>query len=596
MKRSNKGWDVYKGPSALIIAIDLGTTFSGASFCILQAGVPPRINDVMSFPGQRTASSKVASKILYDSSGKPRLFGAEASGSAASEQILDRSGAIVQWWKLAMRPKYLEVISKDEQGKDITAILPFGLQPETVTSHFLGYMASCVGSYIQSRYPSGAEVLAQLAGAVRYIITIPNGWELAQQEAIRKACIDAGLIMPEQQSSVSFVTEAEASINFCTMMSESSHLSLERDDTVIVADCGGGTIDVSSYTVNEVQPCVRLSEASISDCIIAGSATIDIRAKAYIAERLQGTSWSSEEELTTLQEIFSSSIKEVFQDVGQDYYLPIGRVSDNDEERRIKRGKLIMSGEEVAQLFEPSLDAIEKSIKSKIVASSTVATCAMVGGFAESAYLRRELQKRLGNKINIYKPDEATSKAVAKGAIAWFLDGVVGSRKSKMHYGIRCATIFRPHKASHFARSSQVIVGNDGVERLKGFFGQLLEKDSIQDVNYEHIQKYSLTWPVGETLYKEIGLVVYRGEEEKAPDFVDEVGFETLCKFRIDMEPFRPVLQVRKGKTGIDYVYAPIKLAIKLSGTEITAQTIYEHGTQVFRGPVMVFTEPQVHS
>lgn len=587
-KRTISGWQVYQGPPALIIAIDFGTTFSGASFCILSNGSKPSINDVISFPGQQTSSSKIPTLVLYSQDGLPRLCGAEATNNATADRIIDEGGSLARWWKMELRPDHLKAkLSKTDEDA-YSSQLPFRHSAETITTHFFSYMASCIGRYIQSKFAQGDNLLSQLASSVRYILTIPNGWELQQQEMLRRCCLNAGLVTDPQ--TISFVTEAESSINFCTLTTKSSEWFAQEGGSIVVADCGGGTVDVSAYKIKKVQPSILLSETSASDCFIAGSTTIDSRAKTFLRNRLSGTSWDSEEELQSLQDKFSTSLKEIFAEPNQDYFLPIGRASDNDESLGIKKGKLIMRGVDIAALFEPSISIIVKSIQEKMSLSQDTA-CAMVGGFSESVYLRRELQKRLGKSAMIFKPDEATSKAVAKGAIAWYLDGIVRSRVAKLHYGIRCTSIFRYTKPSHIVRAKKVIVGHDGIERLSGFFGKILEKGDVEDEDQEHLKKFGLTWPEGEALVKDIGLVIYRGPLDEPPEFMDEEGFETLCKFRIDMEPFRGLLPRKPTKNGKAYVAASIKLAIRLSGTEINAQTIFESKGQVFRGPVMTYSE-----
>ena len=89
----------YAGDKAtLVLAFDIGTTFSGISYTLLDPGQVPRIRSVtryvlpltsatarnsskasLRFPGQGLASSKIPSTIWYDASGKARAFGAEAT-------------------------------------------------------------------------------------------------------------------------------------------------------------------------------------------------------------------------------------------------------------------------------------------------------------------------------------------------------------------------------------------------------------------------------------------------------------------------------------------------------------------------------------
>lgn len=51
---------------------------------------------------------------------------------------------------------------------------------------------------------------------------IPNGWELSQQQTLRQACIEAGLVTPDRAHTIEFLPEAEASVNFCVQSSSSN--------------------------------------------------------------------------------------------------------------------------------------------------------------------------------------------------------------------------------------------------------------------------------------------------------------------------------------------------------------------------------------
>lgn len=169
-KRAGKDWLPYKGKPEMIIAIDLGkltlytqlytkihfsswlhpslgTTYSGASYCILTPGKKPQIDDVKSYPGQATSGSKVPSIVLYDSTGQPRLFGAQAiESSAAAAKLLDEDGAQAKWWKLHLKPPHLQLLI-DPEDEDVPLLdpLPFGIPAETIVAQFLSYMVMCVG-------------------------------------------------------------------------------------------------------------------------------------------------------------------------------------------------------------------------------------------------------------------------------------------------------------------------------------------------------------------------------------------------------------------------------------------------------------------
>ncbi|KAK2462912.1 hypothetical protein APHAL10511_005110 [Amanita phalloides] len=63
----------------LVVAFDVGTTFSGASYAVLEPGQTPEIRGVTQFPGQQEVGgdSKIPSVVYYDSNGRVVAIGSD---------------------------------------------------------------------------------------------------------------------------------------------------------------------------------------------------------------------------------------------------------------------------------------------------------------------------------------------------------------------------------------------------------------------------------------------------------------------------------------------------------------------------------------
>ena len=87
--------------------------------------------------------------------------------------------------------------------------------------------------------------------------------------------------------------------------------------------------------------------------------------------------------------------------------------------------------DEVAELFEPLIEAAVSSIRNQVTLSGGIVKSAwLVGGFASSPWLFSQLQERLTpDGIVVSRPDGQTSKVVADGAIGFYCDHHVGARK-----------------------------------------------------------------------------------------------------------------------------------------------------------------------
>jgi hypothetical protein len=93
--------------------------------------------------------------------------------------------------------------------------LPQGKSAVDVFADFLKYLNQCARNYITETHIAGKSLLA--SGKVEYILSHPNAWEGPQQALMRNAAVQAGLIKNtgSDRDRISFISEGEASLNFC---------------------------------------------------------------------------------------------------------------------------------------------------------------------------------------------------------------------------------------------------------------------------------------------------------------------------------------------------------------------------------------------
>ena len=68
------------------------------------------------------------------------------------------------------------------------------------------------------------------------------------------------------------------------------------------------------------------------------------------------------------------------------------------------------------------------------------------------------------------------NKAVADGAISFYLDHRVGARMSRFTYGVNCHVPYNPSDEDHKMRSICSWLSPSGARRLPGFFSVILPK------------------------------------------------------------------------------------------------------------------------
>ena len=104
----------------------------------------------------------------------------------------------------------------------MTAELPEGKTMVDLFADFIRYLFDSTIAHIKEVEPTGELLWENFGPKVELILTHPNGWEGRQQKMMRKAVVQAGIFTVEEaRSRVSFVTEGEASFNYCVTYTKS---------------------------------------------------------------------------------------------------------------------------------------------------------------------------------------------------------------------------------------------------------------------------------------------------------------------------------------------------------------------------------------
>ena len=116
-------------------------------------------------------------------------------------------------WKLVLGPTELLAAVKDQMSTG----LPVGKTIVDVFSDFMRYLFNSTKTLFISSSPTGEHRWNTVSNNIELVLTHPNGWGGPQQKQLRDAAAWANIIpdTKEGQARVHFVTEGEASFNFC---------------------------------------------------------------------------------------------------------------------------------------------------------------------------------------------------------------------------------------------------------------------------------------------------------------------------------------------------------------------------------------------
>ncbi|KIM35040.1 hypothetical protein M413DRAFT_20825 [Hebeloma cylindrosporum] len=196
----------------LVLSFDVGTTFSGVSYSILDPGRVPQIQGVTRSSDHTGTVCKIPTVVYYDNSGKVCAAGAEALRDGINLEAEENGWVKAEWFKLHLRPR---AGGKELLDSEIPPLPPKKTVVE-VFADFLRYLLECTAQFIQESHLNGKKLWASNKHNLYFVLPHPNGWGGREQALMRRASILAGLIpdTPSVNARVSFVTEGEASLHF----------------------------------------------------------------------------------------------------------------------------------------------------------------------------------------------------------------------------------------------------------------------------------------------------------------------------------------------------------------------------------------------
>ncbi|EEB95630.1 hypothetical protein MPER_05365, partial [Moniliophthora perniciosa FA553] len=192
--------------------------------------------------------------------------------------------------------------------------------------------------------------------------------------------------------------------------------------------------------------------------------------------RLKGSRYGNEQDVSHIISVFDQSTKHLFRDDSAVSYIRFGSVQDKDPTVNIKNGQMKILGDAMKQFFGPSIQAIIEAIQEQQKESRTpISSVLLVGGFAASESLFSNLQNVLGEmKLTLSRPDGFVNKAVADGAVSFYLDHHVSARVSRFTYGIEVLVPYDESNREHRRRSHTTFVNAAGVRMVPGAFSAIL--------------------------------------------------------------------------------------------------------------------------
>jgi len=161
----------------------------------------------------------------------------------------------------------------------------------------------------------------------------------------------------------------------------------------------------------------------------------------------------------------------------------------------------------------------------------------IAGGFGASPWLFRQVKRDIATRrLKLLRPDTQTNKAVAVGAISYYLDHFVVGRIVRYTYGTPASTPYESSDPEHHKRAYKKYMGITGVLQLDIFAPSLFKGMRVSGTHElrDKISGIGMHPPAaGET--SEFTIFRYTGKS-KNPQWMDEEPskFKEMCRISVD--------------------------------------------------------------
>ncbi|KAL1304508.1 hypothetical protein AAFC00_003497 [Neodothiora populina] len=516
-----------RSKAQLIVGIDFGTTFSGVAFAFATNN-EAKEDIIVEWPGAGTQTKqKIPTVLYYDQHQQVVGWGPDIADALAPTGYPKPGVQKVEWFKLQLMLSgntYIDPINLPP--------LPPGKSEIDVAADYLFKLRQAMRNYLQKTL---GEVFTREERNIRYFLTVPAIWNDAGKAATRAAAIQAGFLRDENDNRLTLVTEPEAAAMFC---SKTGLLNLKVHDAVLIVDCGGGTVDLIAYEVEEENP-FTVAECTAGSGDSCGSTALNrnfsniLRAKIRKMKLPDGSKTAGRVYAKCIMD-FENRIKADFRNNGQKWAVDVG-IEAEFPEAGIEEGYMTFTNEEILQCFEPVVNRILELVRNQIIAiqaqNRQLQNVLVVGGFGSSEYLFQQIKLHVPPQFQtkVVRPMDSVA-AIVKGAVtAGITERVVTSRVARRHYLM--ATL-QPFKEGHHPEQYRVpsLDGKDRCKYTRQIFVQKGQRVKIgEPVKVSFFRQVA---PGATLMYED---VLYACDEDVCPEYTKDPRIKEVVTLTSDL-------------------------------------------------------------
>ncbi|GMH40995.1 hypothetical protein BSKO_08905 [Bryopsis sp. KO-2023] len=474
----------------VVVAIDFGTSRTGYAWALFgNADEHVQVETLAGTYGPLDV--KTPTNVLIDTSeAEPRVvsFGYKAEQKYADSGSENPKWLFFRWFKMTLHEPFDSdpvVQAEDKRGS---------LALSVVFQKSLEYIkAQALKKVTDSRV-----LLSGNAHDVLWVLTVPAIWTDWAKALMRRAAYQAGLIATEFSSRLLLALEPECACIASQVDPNLKHL-WEAGSSVLIADCGGGTVDITAHKVTSSNP-LKLSELLPPDGGNLGSTQVDkiffdffeelIGEKRY--EELQRKPGA----MLALTKEWEEKKKNFEFDESDDWAMlrvgdalmslgiarEFGGLVDawnkkHPDTKAKKQGEsnLGLSFDLMKSFFMGPVQAIVSKVADVIdknkLAQRGLKYVVLAGGFANCRLLQDGMREQFGGQSFQVLVGNQPDLLIVKGAAIFGTrpHDVVEVRKSRYTFGVGCAILYDDRIPEHVDHESAKFQDDDGKVRIRIF-------------------------------------------------------------------------------------------------------------------------------
>ncbi|RHZ65659.1 Hsp70 family protein [Aspergillus thermomutatus] len=382
---------------------------------------------------------------------------------------------------------------------------------------------------------------------MEFWFTTPAVWSDQVQFEYKEAAIRAGFgprdDRPDDTIYMLCEPEAAALATFKTIPPYGPGIQIKPGDGVLICDCGGGTVDVTSYLISEVSPHLSFHELTSAVGGMCGATAIDRNFYLLMSERF-GAAFN---DLPFTQKAPGSKFMVLFQEIKETfccsaedrvYRLGLNMALNNPNPSFFDPETLdvLLSSNDLRGIFDPVLRQITQLIHHQIESANQevgrfiINKIVSVGGFSQSPYLRERISATFAvdGKLAVLTPANPQAKVMLGAAIRGLGGPQPTTRKCRRHYGFERSPPFHPGLNNDMTAFGDV----NGTRAIPRFVSWVLSKGERYAQNHTVTQDLVVIHRSGDSLIKITNL--YGCNDMTPPERVDHPGVYLIAQIMCD--------------------------------------------------------------